>query len=227
MFLQYKIWGMRGIRYNVDFEQTQEYLMRYYKNRDEKDFNRFVKSGARQFIVLIARKKLRGFKKEIIKDLEQEVANVVLLRLRKPRKEPIINMKSYLYAAAVNASYDIIKKYRLYENESLISFEDKAYQIESPEYIFNRVEAMKIHYEKLWHYFTRQMEPELMKPYQAYVFIESIKGYTCKEIAQNMPDRKFETIKSDLRDARRVLRANCVSKEKILDVLQGYTKHCS
>lgn len=211
---------MGGTRHNFDFKEAYKCLMRYYESGNAKDYNMFVRNGPRQFIVLIAKKKFRGFRKEIVKDLEQEAANVVLLRLIKPREEPIINMKSYLYTAAINASYDIIRKYKLYEDENLISFEDREYQIESPEYILNRSETLKISCDRLLHYFTQQMGPELMKPYQAYVFVEFIKGYSCKEIAQNMPDRKLETIKSDLRDARRVLRANRVSKEKILEVLE-------
>ena len=212
---------MANVSYNIDFEEAHRCLMRYYESRNPKDFSAFVRSGARRFIVLIAKKKFREFKREIVKDLEQEAANVVLLRLMKPRKELINSMKSYLYTSAINASYDIIKKYKLYENENMVSFEEKEYKIESPKYTIDQTEAMKISYEKLLHYFTQQMEPILMKPPQAYVFIEFIKGYSCKEIAQNMPDRKLETIKSDLRDARRILRANCVSREKIIEILEN------
>ena len=210
---------MTELRHNVDFEELHTYLMRYYQHKDEKDFNLFVRKGARRFILLIAKNKLRSFKGELVKDLVQEAANNVLLRLLRPRKEPILSMKSYLYTAAINASYDIIRKYKLYDNECLIPFEDREYQVKSPAYILNRAETMKKACEKLSHYFTQHMKPELMKPYQAYVFIEFIKGYRCKEIAQRMPDRKLETIKSDLRDARRVIKANGISKEKILEVL--------
>lgn len=211
---------MKTTNYRFNFEQIHHCLMRYYKSRDEKDFTMFVKTGVRQFIVLIARKTLREFKRELVKDLDQEVANMVLLKLMKPRKKPITNIKSYLYTAAINTSYNLIKKYNLYEYENRLSFDHKEYKIESPEYTLNPLEKMNINYERLLQYFTQQMQPTLMKPWQAYVFMEHIKGYSCKEIAQHVPGRKFKTIKSDLRDARMVLRTNGISKETILKVLE-------
>lgn len=210
---------MNAKQYEFDLEHAYRYLLRYYDYGDERDFSMFVRHGVRQFIVRVVGKKFRDFKKEVAEDMEQEVANVVLLRLMKPRKVPIINMKSYLYTAALNASRDVIKKYKLYENAQLLSFEDRAYQIESPNYVLNQVEVMETGYAKLLHYFTRRMKPERMRPCQAYVFIAAIQGYTCREIAETMPERKFETVKSDLRDARRIFRKNGISRARILKVL--------
>ncbi len=212
---------MNETGYNFDSEKAHKCLTRYYESGNTKDFNVFVQSGARRFIECITRKRLRRFKKEIVEDLEKEAANMVLFRLMKSREKPIKNMKSYLYAAATNVSSDLIKKYKLYENQNMISFKEREYQIESPEYTVNQEGVMKAIYEKLLHYFTEKMKPKVMKPHQAYVLLEAAKGYSCKEIAKNMPERKLETIKSDLRDARRILRENHISKEDILEILRG------
>lgn len=212
---------MDNIHCKFNFGKAHKCLLQYYESKDIRHFSGFVGNGARRFIILIAKKKFKEFKKEIVRDLEQEVANIVLLRLMKPRKEPIISMKSYLYTAAINASYDIIKKYRLYEHEMQTSLGDREYQIESPEDIVDEIQTMEISCERLLYYFTQLMEPKLMSSHQACVFIEFLKGYSCKEIAQNMPDRKLETIKSDLRDARRILKTNCIRREDILKVLEN------
>ena len=112
-------------KYNFDFGAMYTHLKCYSESGNIKDFRMFIKSGAMRFVLLIAKNKFKRFKKKLAKKLEQQVINVVLDRLMRLRKTSITNIKNYLYMATINASYNIIKKYRLYEDENLASCKEK------------------------------------------------------------------------------------------------------